>query len=266
RTLLGALAWSHELLAPELRAFFARLSLFRGSFALEAAEAVCEEPLALDRLSELHECSLVATEDAPSETRFRMLETIREFASRQLEPDERARLQARHAEHALEVARRASAALRGPEQAATLDRLALDFENLRAAIAWALEARPETALGVAEPLARFCDMRGRLPEGRALLEAALAAAPAPSALRASALLVLGGLALTQGDDAAAARDFEETVALARSLGARKIVAGGLHNLAILRHRKGELAAARAAFEEAVATFRELGDGPALGVA
>src|SRR4028118_1921956 len=87
RTLRATLDWSYRLLSPDLQRFFARLSVFRGGWSVEAAEAVCEEPLALDYLEHLRECSLVLAEGAEGTAsgtiRFRMLETLREFAAQQ---------------------------------------------------------------------------------------------------------------------------------------------------------------------------------------
>src|SRR5207244_4666715 len=98
RTLRAALGWSYQLLPPELQRFFARLSVFRGGWTLEAAAAVCEEALALDYLAQLQECSLVLAEEGSQGVRFRMLETLREYAAEQLTPEEQDRLQRRHAE------------------------------------------------------------------------------------------------------------------------------------------------------------------------
>src|SRR5438046_7599962 len=85
RTLRGALEWSYRLLAPELQRFFSRLSVFRGGWSVGAAEQVCEEPLALDYLEQLRECSLMLSGDAEdSALRFRMLETLREYGQERL--------------------------------------------------------------------------------------------------------------------------------------------------------------------------------------
>ena len=84
RTLQAAVEWSYRLLSPELQRFFTRLSVFRGGWTAEAAEAVCEEPLALDHLAQLRECSLVLTDDSGLDMRFRMLETLREYAAERL--------------------------------------------------------------------------------------------------------------------------------------------------------------------------------------
>jgi predicted ATPase len=79
RTLRAAVDWSYELLSSELQQFFAWLSVFRGGWTLQAAAAVCEESAALDYLSQLQACSLIVAEEISGESRFRMLETLREY-------------------------------------------------------------------------------------------------------------------------------------------------------------------------------------------
>lgn len=120
RTLRAAVEWSDRLLAPAPRRMFAKLSVFRGGWTLASAEVVCGEPDALALLSELRESSLIAAESRDGEMRFRMLETLREYAEEQLDPEEVDALRDRHAEYFVRMA----------EQP-------LDVENLRAAQRWA---------------------------------------------------------------------------------------------------------------------------------
>jgi predicted ATPase len=103
RTLRGAVEWSYRLLVPEFQKFFRKLSIFRGGWTLAAAEAVCEEPLALDYLAELRDASLILSDETPLGMRFRMLETLREYAEEQLSEQERKSLQKAHATHYLKV-------------------------------------------------------------------------------------------------------------------------------------------------------------------
>src|SRR5262249_47748769 len=90
RTLRSAMEWSYHLLSAEGQRFFARLSVFRGGWTAGAAEAVCEEPLAVDYLAQLRDASLILAEERGEEMRFRMLETVREYAMEQLSEEERA--------------------------------------------------------------------------------------------------------------------------------------------------------------------------------
>jgi predicted ATPase/DNA-binding SARP family transcriptional activator len=136
RSLRAALDWSYELLTPELQRFFAELSVFRGGWTLEAAEEVCQQPHALDYLTGLRECSLIATEEDEFGMRFRMLETLREYASGRLDPDRRAMLGQRHAEFYLALAERAEPELRGPKQAEWLKQLSIEYDNLQSVLDW----------------------------------------------------------------------------------------------------------------------------------
>src|SRR5207237_6380278 len=138
---------SYWLLSPELQAFFNKLAVFRGGWSLEAAEAVCDEPLALDHLEMLRECSLIVIESddrvGAGQLRFRMLETLREYAAEKLSPEAAEDLRRRHAGYFLGFVEEAEPRLTGPEQAASLHRLEAEHDNLRAALAWCLNGKDE---------------------------------------------------------------------------------------------------------------------------
>jgi predicted ATPase/DNA-binding SARP family transcriptional activator len=129
RSLRAALEWSYQLLSPELQRFFARLSVFQGGWTLEAVEAVCDEPNALQYLEQLRECTLVQAAEAGGEMWFRLLETLREYGAEQLGSEEREAVAHRHASYYLAVAERA-------DQVAWFERLERELDNLRAALAW----------------------------------------------------------------------------------------------------------------------------------
>ena len=219
QTLRAAIAWSYDLLEAPDRALFARLAVFAGGCTLEAAEAVCgagtarrREPAPaapavdiLDGLGSLLDKSLLDRELQPDgRPRFRMLETVREFALARLGASGAVAtaLRRRHAAHYLALAERAEPELVGADQAAWLDRLAWDRDNLRQALGAALEHRQtqtETALRLGSALARFWLVRGGLTEGRRWLEAALGAAGRVAApWRAKALHRAGQLAWKSG--------------------------------------------------------------------
>lgn len=134
RTLRTALDWSYQLLLPQLKQFFARLSVFRGGWTAKAAAAVCEEPKTLEYLEVLRECSLVVAEERAEEMRFQMLETLREYAREQLTPEEQAGLEQRHAAHYMALAEQAMPELHGPAQGRWLERLEQEHDNLRVAM------------------------------------------------------------------------------------------------------------------------------------
>ncbi|NTU86304.1 MAG: protein kinase, partial [Chloroflexales bacterium] len=222
RTLRGTIEWSYALLSPEEQALLARLSVFVGGWALEAAEAICGAEGGqdlLDSLASLDQKSLIRQEAERAEPRFAMLETIREYAMERLaERAERGPTLQRHAAYYRLIAEQALAELRGAGQIVWLDRLEQEHDNLRAALDWGLGAQAQDgwaggdeplqhAMGLSGALAHFWQLRGYLGEGRRWLEAALATADRAQAPPSPALVgvILGAaeLALAQGDQATA---------------------------------------------------------------
>jgi predicted ATPase/DNA-binding SARP family transcriptional activator len=135
QTLRATVDWSHRLLAEPDRVLFRRLSVFRGGFTLDAAEHVCGGST-MDGLTRLVDRSLVVT-DHTAGTRFRMLETLRQYASERLaEADETDGTARRHASYFADLAARGEPGLRGPDQGRWLEWLATESANLRAALAW----------------------------------------------------------------------------------------------------------------------------------
>jgi predicted ATPase/DNA-binding SARP family transcriptional activator len=137
RSLRATLDWSHQLLTPELQRLFARLSVFRGGWTLEAAERICED--SLEALTALQESSLVIAQASGSEMRYRMLETLREYGEEQLSLEEMVALRNGHALYYLSLAEEAEPGVLGPDQRARLVQLEEEYENLRAALDWAVE-------------------------------------------------------------------------------------------------------------------------------
>jgi predicted ATPase len=182
QTLHAAIAWSYDLLEPSDQALFRRLAVFVGGCTLEAAGAVCPEGDdrqrdILDGLAALVDRSLLSLTPTQDGTpRFRMLESLREFALEQLaESDEAGEMQRRHAGFFLRFAERAKSGLLGPEEQRWLEHFDVEDDNLRAALAWTLGGGdPETGLKLAGALSPFWYSRGHLSEGRAWLDRALA--------------------------------------------------------------------------------------------
>jgi predicted ATPase/transcriptional regulator with XRE-family HTH domain len=228
-----AIAWSDDLLEPSARALLRQLSVFAGSWSLEAAEAVVDPAHeVLDGLRVLVESSLVIAIDAEGEPRYRMLDTIHDYATEQLAASgERAALQERHAAYFVRLAELAEPELQDRNQEMWRRRLEQDHDNLRAALAWLLiSERVEDALRLAGAIWRFWQLRGDVREGRHWLEeglsrAALVAAP----VRAKALWGAGWLAHYQGDYRRTITLSEEHLALARAaddaLGIRNALTG-----------------------------------------
>jgi predicted ATPase/class 3 adenylate cyclase len=269
RSLLGCVRWSYQLLPPELQRFFAMLSVFRGGWSLDAARAICGSQDALDALEQLRDCSLVLAEERGEAIRFRMLETLRDFASEQLAPNERSVLEQRHATFYLALAEAASAGLATVRGRGSLRQLEQEHDNLRAVLAWALEAqeaddaeaRGELGLRLGSALARFWATRGYLAEGRESLMRLLARSErsAPTAARAGALHGVGVMSYHLGDYAASRTLCAESAAIARTLDAPEVVAAALHTAGRAAKDQGEYAVARALYEESGAIWRRLGE-------
>ena len=226
RTLRKAIEWSYELLDEPARAVLRRLALLDGGMTLEAAQALCsdlvdDELAALELLTSLCDHSMVQRCLGPGEeVRFTMLESIRAFGLDRLAAEgEEAAMRRRHAEYFLQVAEQGQPHLTGPEQADWFDRLDADHANFRAALEWAGAPRGEPLLGVrlGAALWRYWIVRGRLYEGRPLLEALLArpAEGQPVEPRIDALYAIGSLSHYQGEMEQAAACLTECVGLAR---------------------------------------------------
>lgn len=272
RSLKAILADDLETLSPEMRRFVARLAVFRGSFTAETA-ATCEEgdpsdatdPGRFERLQErlflLRECSLLQPAEAigMSEPRFRLLGTMRRFAETSLTAAEHAAARQRHAACFRRIAEQAALEM---AHSASLTRLEVEAENLRAALQWFLEARQaEPGMQIATALARFWYQRGDLQYGREILGELLALpdAQAPSLIRARALQAAGLLAYGQGDRAAARRLYSESLTLLRDQADEVGVAALLDGQGILLLDEGDYARASALFAESLEIRRRLGD-------
>ena len=262
RTLRAAIDSSYELLDEPERRLFARLAVFAGGWTLDAAEAVCAGGVedVLPVLGSLADKSLVADTGA-HERRFTMLQIVREYALERLtEAGEEKELRTRHAGYFAELAERGEPELNGPSQDVWAARLDAERDNFRAALAFTLESGDGLmALRLAGALRRLWQLHADLSEGRAALEAALAAAPdAPLVSRAKALNGLGVLAAEEGDIDAAEQAFEASLEVARELDdddRRMAVLTNLGNIALFRQ---DFDRARDLYEEGAALARELG--------
>ena len=269
QTLRSLIDWSYDLLHESEKALLCRLSVFAGGWTLPAAEAACdgegvEKEDMLDTLTSLADKSLVGIEERKGATRYRLLETVRQYARDRLrESDEEAQWRGRHLAYFLALAEEAEPQLRGADQQAWLDQLETEHDNLRSALGWSAAAGGDDASGLrlAGALCRFWSTRGYLGEARGWVSGLLAAATGgrDAAARAKALNGAGGLARHQGDNAAARALYEQSLAIYRELGDRQRIAVSLNNLGVVADNQGDYSAARALHEESLAIQRELGD-------
>ena len=269
RTMRDTISWSYDLLSAADQLMLRRLSVFRGGFTLDAANAVCLPPgrdgsEALERVSLLSDHSLVRPNGhAGDDARFGMLEVVREYASERLEADEDVTVRAAHAAYYRTVAEDAELGLKSAEQQRWRDRLEAELDNLRAALAWTTDGEAASSyqdgLRIAGALWYFWFQRGFLTEGRRWLAAVLAATGTQDPFRGKALLGEGTLAWRQGDLAAARGRLEESLAGWGAAPDRRGSAESLHVLGHVLFDQREYASARIRFEESRAAFAEASD-------
>ncbi|MDE2369757.1 MAG: hypothetical protein KGN16_12375 [Burkholderiales bacterium] len=267
QTLRALVDWSYDLLQPAEQTLFQRLAPFAGGFDLAAAEAVCgADPLdpldILDGIESLIDKSLVTAERSGVATRYRMLETLRDYARGKLEGSGDAAATARrHCEHYWDLAKHVRNGLfGGAEQAEWARRGEADLDNLRAAMALARAGGADPLLAAKMPVALqgFWVMRGRIAEGRELVRAALAAVHAGPLERAHILYVGAALAHTQGDAAQALQQLETCLALRRAEGGDADVALTLSTMAMAQLATGHAEAALRSETEALGLLRRAG--------
>ncbi len=267
QTLRAAMDWSYGLLTEPERALFRRLAVFAGGFTLEAAEAVCtgagvEDGQLLDPLTRLVDKSLVSAVGAGEHPRYRLLETVREYAEDRLrESGEAENVRGRHLGWCVSLAERAEPELQGPDQRTWLDRLEREHDNLRAALGWSLESgHAEGALRLAGALWGFWYVRGYWTEGRQWLESVLAAGPgAGPAVRAKVINAIAVLLWAEGDYEGAKGRSEEGIALCRAIGDRAGLAFSLNLLGMIMRHRGDHRRATEMLEESLALRRALDD-------
>ena len=257
RTLRSTIEWSYNLLSLTEKMIFARLAVFRGSFALDGAVAVCGRTLAessvLDGIGALIDSSLVSrARTEAGEPRFEMMDTIRGFARQQLDrADDAAETDRRHATHYAGLADQAELGLQGPGQATWLARLDAEQANLRAALDWSLSSGEcEPGLQIAGALRRYWQVRDQIREILNWIERALSRHCGSDAARAKAMLTGGTLAGQFMQAVEAKRLLESSVQLAEKLNDQEFLARCLSELAWAETRVGRDAQARRLYNRA----------------
>ncbi len=267
QTLHTAIEWSYELCTPAEQALWSRLSVFAGGFDIAAAEDVCADgALARENILEtligLVNKSIVLRGDDGDITRFRLLDTIREFgaellAETGLEPGVRGR----HVDRYLRMARYFGDHLLDGDQMARFHELRREHDNIRAALEYAigLPGRGADAAALAGHLYGYWQISGFLREGRYWLTKVLDPLPELSAERAQALIVRGYLGTFQGENAEAVQDTRAGTELAERCGAALVCARGwlYQNLALTFSSRFDEALAAGA--EAGRRFEQLDD-------
>jgi non-specific serine/threonine protein kinase len=271
RTLRATIAWSYDLLTEGARRLLAACSVFAGGASLEVIEAVCAAAVdiglpVLDGLQELVDLSLLrpVRSPRPSPARYAMLETIREFAAARLDAmPEAEQARGAHAAAFLALAEAGGRPHAGLARKEWLERMDIEHNNIRAALAWYGEHDPPAALRLAASMPAFWSLRGHHTEGRQRLGELLGLVPDESTARVSALNGAGWLAIDQGDYALAAGLLAESIGLGRALG--DTLGEGIAT--VYRRRctmsTGRIAEGASDVERAVALVNEAGDRPAI---
>ncbi|HEU5489498.1 MAG TPA: adenylate/guanylate cyclase domain-containing protein [Gaiellaceae bacterium] len=256
RTLRATIEWSYDLLSEDEQGLFRRLAVFAGGCAYEAAEEIAgADP---DTMQSLLDKSLLRKRDSKIGPRYWMLETIREYASEQLEASGEAEgRRRRHAEYFLGLADEAEPHI--ATGGTWLERLDAEMDNLRSAFDFGTGTAPQRALRAAAALHEFWFMRGHIVEARARLEKALAIDPEPTAARCRALIAASAAAINAGDDSAVRARLDEALAISNALGDGHLRALVQYGETWFLMDKGEWSAALEILEDIVPVLRGLGD-------
>ena len=268
QTLRALIDWSYQLLSEQERLLFRRLAVFVGGWTLESAEAVCsgggiESVDILDLLTHLVDKSLVIVQSAGKESRYRRLETIRQYAREKLfETEEAAQIRDRHLDYFRTLAERAEIEILNSNQVTWLKRLQDEFDNIRAALEWSQENRVEDGLRLGSAIWRFCLRCGYTNE---LVEKLYQLLEYPQetmrtlvrakTLRALSLLTGAG----QGDRIREYALAEECLAIYKELGDPYGEAAGLYALGVVAHFRPDFKAALALYLQSLALYRSIND-------
>ncbi|MBS1723251.1 MAG: tetratricopeptide repeat protein [Armatimonadetes bacterium] len=272
QTLRSLIDWSYDLLDEQERALLARLGVFAGGWSLEAAESVCSGSIVEDwevvnLLTSLTDKSLMIADATGHDARYRLLQTVRQYALDALGGQGDAAVwMDRHMAYFVSFVEEAEPQLTGSQQSEWMSRLDADLNNIRAALARALQKDGSLALRLCAATRRLWSTRGHYKEGRSWFGQALEMTQREgvSPERAAALQGAGALAYVQGEFQVARRHFEEGKAAFTALGDRRGMAAAGCSIGVVTVEQGDHAAAKDLFLESLEVMEELGDK--LGVA
>ncbi len=266
QTMRAAVSWSYDLLSPQDQTLFRQLAVFAGGATLEAVAAgLMTEDSALDGVSTLLDHGLVQREDDPDgEPRFRMLETIRAYATEQLAAHAETEA-ARHAHATFFAALAGTVAAHqiGPDRGQWLDRLEADLDNVRAALTWAIDtadpAATDLALRLAAGSGPYWMNRGLIREGTDWLQRVTSRAGGAPHLRAAALRWLGLHERIAGDPDRAEVHLTEALACSRQAADPTLTVLALLNLGMLASDRSDYDRGDALLNEALPIAQSAGN-------
>jgi predicted ATPase/DNA-binding SARP family transcriptional activator len=262
RTLRATMDWSFSLLAAREQTLLQRLAVFAGSFTLDAAESVCagaplETDDILDGISALVDKSLVVMDPSASTARYRLLETVRQYAIERLTPEERETLELSFSREYLALVERVAPSLiGGPMNMSVVEHLVAEYDNIRAALVWssADARRVELALRFVGGLFWFWYSTGQFREARKLTDVALEldCSGTSTIVRGRAMLASALIATAQGEYPRACADYDVCLSLLRPDGDPLDIGTALAKCGAAHLLGGELDKAIATLDEAVA--------------
>ena len=266
RTMRDAIAWSYDLLSTEEQSLFRRLSILAGGFSLEAAEAIFERDsdssgTFLEQVTSLEDKSLIHRVGQGGNPRFGMLETVRTFGFDLLDAyAERDAAMRSMVAWYIDLLGTGFEKMFGPNQLKWLNLIDVEHDNVRAALAWALE-RGEAAIAqqLATFMVRFWYVRGFIVEGRNWLRQVIAAGASDSRNYGRALLSAGWLAFEQGDVQYGKEFVEQSLDLTRDTADAFWIAQCLNVLGLILVEEGKFSEAVAHYERALEIGRSLRD-------
>ncbi len=286
RSLRAAVEWSYRLLSPWLRLLFQRLSVFRGGWNVSSAICVCAglpdadttstrtESEMLMNLTVLAEASLIVTEEVDvgsgPQIRFRMLETLREFASEQLSDDDNIELCRSHLEWMASWAQEIGMQSLGTQQVDALEKAESELDNVRAALLWSSNDDESCLLGLQlmHMLTHFWCLRGNYEEVLSLLVRFLSHPAAQDAtnIRLGGLALAGTVANYISDWEMALGYHQEMLSVARKVGDTRRAADALMNLGSVAERMDDIEGARGYYKQSLKQYEEAGFVPGIASA
>ena len=274
QTLRALIDWSYDLLEDNQKALFKRLGVFSGGWTLEAAEAICPDGTLiqsweiLDLLMALVDKSLVIYEEKEGRPRYRLLESLKEYAQEKAaEQGEDLALLSRHRDYYFDFLTGLKPQMYGHEQSDTLKLIDIERDNLKRVIDFACYDEGSRPLGLqlAGLLAHYWRIRGYLLEGRQTIQSILQIEAGRTEDRAYALCGACTLAYIQGDYEEAQRIGEEALSIYQELDHTQGCAVALGNLANVANYMGRYELAKSFNEEALAIYRNLGNKRSVSI-
>lgn len=257
-TLRRAIDWSFALCSPQEQALWARLSVFTGSFDLDAVENICSDDLLnqsdiYELVASLQEKSILSIAELSKTTRYKMLESIKAYgAEKLLEAGDVREWRRRHLDHYLRMATESEKSCFGPDQIHWSSWFERERPNIRSALDFCLSEKgcPASGLKLVGSLWFYWNACGVLRDGRYWLELALKHNAEPTADRSKALWVLGWYTMVQGDAPSANRYLKESLEIAEHVGDKSAAAYALQFLGTTEQVQGNLEKAHSLIEDA----------------